>query len=77
MQKLKLAIACTMASLVLAAGVASAKVSEEEASRLGQDLTPFGGEVAGNEANTIPAWTGKWKGLPPGLVAMRAGYSGM
>jgi hypothetical protein len=42
-------------------------VSEQEAARLGKDLTPLGGEVAGNEDGTIPAWTGKWKGLPPGL----------
>lgn len=48
-------------------GLVQAKVSEEEAARLGKDLTPFGGEVAGNADGTIPEWSGKWKGLPPGL----------
>jgi hypothetical protein len=33
----------------------------------GKDLTPFGGEVAGNADGSIPPWNPKWKGLPPGL----------
>jgi hypothetical protein len=37
---------------------ALAAVSSNEASRLGQDLTPFGSVKAGNEAGTIPPWTG-------------------
>lgn len=52
----------------LGSGLVQAKVSEEEAARLGKDLNPFGGEIAGNADGTIPEWTGKWKGLPPGLV---------
>jgi len=36
----------------------AAAVSPEEAARLGKDLTPFGGERAGNSEGTIPAWTG-------------------
>ncbi|WP_068826419.1 DUF1329 domain-containing protein [Pseudomonas sp. BMS12] len=44
---------------------AQAKVSEAEAARLGQDLTPIGAEKAGNADGTIPAWTGKWLGTPP------------
>ncbi len=51
----------------LVSGGVQAKVSEEEAARLGKDLTPLGGEVAGNEDGTIPEWTGKWKGVPPGV----------
>ena len=55
-------------TLLVAALPAGARVSEEQAARLnGTDLTPFGGEVAGNEDGTIPAWTGKWFGLPPDL----------
>lgn len=68
MHKLKLSIASALTSVLLVAGPAQAKVSEEEAARLdGKDLTPFGGEVAGNADGSIPAWTGKWRGLPPGL----------
>ncbi|WP_028630388.1 DUF1329 domain-containing protein [Metapseudomonas resinovorans] len=42
-----------------------AKVSPEEAARLGQDLTPMGAEMAGNADGSIPAWSGKWLGAPP------------
>jgi hypothetical protein len=37
---------------------ALAAVSPQEAARLGADLTPLGGEKAGNAAGTIPAWDG-------------------
>ena len=39
-------------------GSAVAKVSAEEAARLGKDLTPVGAEKAGNKDGTIPAWEG-------------------
>lgn len=45
-------------SLLCIVASASAAVSEEEASRLGKDLTPTGAEMAGNAAGTIPPWTG-------------------
>lgn len=53
-------LVCFWLSLVLAAGagVALAKISPEEIARLGKDLTPLGGEMAGNKDGTIPAWTG-------------------
>ncbi len=35
-----------------------AAVSADQAARLGQDLTPLGGERAGNADGSIPAWTG-------------------
>jgi hypothetical protein len=35
-----------------------AKVSPEEAAKLGKSLTPIGAEMQGNAAGTIPAWTG-------------------
>lgn len=35
-----------------------AKVSDEEAARLGKDLTPIGAEKAGNADGTIPPWEG-------------------
>jgi len=44
-------------AMLCASGV-QAKVSAEEAARLGKDLTPIGAEMAGNAAGTIPAWTG-------------------
>ncbi|MHA6492028.1 DUF1329 domain-containing protein [Pseudomonas borbori] len=37
---------------------AQAKVDGAQAARLGQDLTPLGGELAGNAAGTIPRWEG-------------------
>ncbi len=46
--------------LLLLPAVALAKVSPEEADRLGAELTPLGAEQAGN-GSTIPAYTG---GLP-------------
>ncbi len=49
-------------SVALAGGL-----SPEEIARLGKDLTPLGGERAGNAAGTIPAWDG-------GLTTPPAGY---
>lgn len=43
----------------------TAKVSVEEAARLGQDLTPVGAERAGNAAGTIPEWLGGGVGEIP------------
>ena len=40
------------------ASPATGAVSEEEAARLGGDLTPMGAERAGNADGTIPAWSG-------------------
>jgi hypothetical protein len=50
------------------AGSAVAAVSAEQAARLGKDLTPVGGEKAGNADGTIPAWNG-------GLTTPPAGYT--
>ena len=44
--------------MLFAFGAAHAAVSEQQASRLGKDLTPLGGETAGNADGSIPAWTG-------------------
>jgi hypothetical protein len=61
-------LASGISTLLLAGAVAQAKVPEEQAARLeGGDLTPFGSEIAGNADGTIPAWSGKWTGVPPGL----------
>ncbi|MDX1633811.1 MAG: DUF1329 domain-containing protein [Marinobacter sp.] len=45
---------------------AHAAVSASEAARLGKDLTPFGSIKAGNDAGTIPPWTGGLTEAPPG-----------
>jgi len=52
--------ALTAAALcgLLAAGSVSAKVSSDQAARLGKDLTPVGAEKAGNKDGSIPAWDG-------------------
>ncbi|MCJ8170561.1 DUF1329 domain-containing protein [Atopomonas sediminilitoris] len=55
------------ASLTLALSV-HAKVDEGQAQRLGQDLTPLGGEKAGNADGSIPAWDG-------GIATPPAGYN--
>ena len=47
-----------LAALLLCGPIAMAGVSQQEANRLGNDLTPVGGEKAGNKDGTIPAWNG-------------------
>ncbi len=44
-----------------------AAISADQAAHLGKDLTPMGGEKAGNTAGTIPAWDG-------GITTPPAGY---
>src|SRR5690606_19765498 len=46
---------CVLALLSLQA---NARVTKEEAEKLGGELTPYGAETAGNAAGTIPAWEG-------------------
>ena len=58
---------CTALGLLLSAAGARATLTPAEADRLGQDLTPLGGEKAGNADGTIPAWTG-------GITIPPAGY---
>lgn len=61
-------IGTALAVLVTGGGAALAKITEQEAARLGQDLTPVGAERAGNAAGTIPAWDGGLTGTLPGVV---------
>jgi hypothetical protein len=49
------------AAALLLSSVAFAAVSPQEAARLGADLTPLGGEKAGNADGSIPAWNGGLK----------------
>lgn len=57
------------ASLLLTVGAGSAfgAATQEEINQLGNELTPMGSEKAGNEAGTIPPWTG-------GITSPPAGY---
>jgi hypothetical protein len=45
---------------------ALAGVSAEKAAKLGTELTPLGGEMAGNADGSIPAWTGGYTQQIPG-----------
>lgn len=56
------------AVLLALSGTAQAKITADEAARLGADLTPLGGEMAANADGTIPAYTG-------GLTQPPAGWS--
>lgn len=56
-----------MVAMLMASAQVMAKVSAEEAARLGKDLTCVGAEKAGNKDGTIPAYSGKWLGTPPGI----------
>ncbi len=52
---------------VIATGTATAALSPEEIARLGKDLTPLGGERAGNADGSIPPWEGGLKNAPAGF----------
>ena len=62
---------CTLLLSACLVSSAIAKVSEEEAARLGADLTPFGAEMAGNAEETIPAWTGGLAHTPEHVKGVR------
>ena len=57
-----LVLGCVLAS------PATAEISAEEIARLGDDLTPLGGERAGNADGTIPEWDGGITEPPAGYV---------
>jgi len=56
----------TAAALAFATFPASAAVTAEAAAKLKSELTPLGGEKAGNKDGTIPAWTGGYTTPIPG-----------
>ena len=58
--------AVAVVALTLSAA-AWAKVPAGEADRLGKDLTCVGAEKAANKDGTIPEYSGKWLGTPPGI----------
>lgn len=64
----KLGIVAATIAIALSSHTALAKVSADEAARLGADLTPLGAEKAGNADGSIPAWTGGITTPPAGFV---------
>lgn len=60
--------ASLVAALLSGSALLHGAVSEQQAARLGQDLTPVGAEAAGSADGVIPAWEG-------GITAPPAGYS--
>jgi hypothetical protein len=58
-----------MAAATMLSTPIHAAVSSSEAAQLGNTLTPFGAEKAGNADGSIPAWTG-------GITTPPAGYKG-
>lgn len=63
-KNLLLAVLCSLSAVL----GASAAISAADAGRLGNDLTPLGGEKAGNADGSIPAWSG-------GITTPPAGYT--
>lgn len=53
---------------------AQAGVTAEEAAQLGKTMTPFGSEIAGNAAGTIPPYTGGLTKAPAGWDAKSGNY---
>ena len=72
LKKKLMTLACLAA--LAASGQAVAALSAADAARLGADLTPLGGEKAGNKAGTIPAWDGGLTKPPAGFKAGETGY---
>lgn len=64
----KLTLISSAVALILSCSVA-AKITPEQAARLGNDLTPLGAEKAGNADGSIPAWTGGITSAPAGYTA--------
>ena len=58
MMNKKMTSALGVIALAAMASTALAELPADQVARLGKDLTPVGGEMAGNAAGTIPAWDG-------------------
>ena len=62
-----LSLAIGLSLSLFAASSALAKVTPAEADKLGKELTCTGAIKAGNADGTIPPFTGKILGVPPGV----------
>lgn len=65
----KISLLTSILALSLSACLAQAKVSETEAAKLGNELTPYGGVKAANTDGSIPPWTGGMTEPPKGFKA--------
>jgi hypothetical protein len=66
---MKLRLTLIAGALALALSLPSiGAVTAEEAAKLKSDLTPLGGEKAGNKDGSIPAWTGGYTTPIPGDI---------
>ncbi len=64
----KITLIAAAVSLSVASGCAFAKISQQEADKLGNQLTPLGADKTANADGSIPAWTG-------GITKAPEGYS--
>ncbi|WP_406978250.1 DUF1329 domain-containing protein [Marinobacter sp. LN3S78] len=64
MQKGLIIMLCLSLLAVASATTSHAAISQSQANRLGNSLTPFGAIRAGNSEGTIPRWTGGDTGIP-------------
>ncbi|TPV60010.1 DUF1329 domain-containing protein [Aestuariibacter sp. GS-14] len=65
----KIGIIAAALTVALSAAPLQAKVSSADAAKLGTELTPLGGEKAGNADGSIPAWNGGITSAPAGYKA--------
>ncbi|NRB42319.1 MAG: DUF1329 domain-containing protein [Pseudomonadales bacterium] len=61
------------AVLLTVPAFAQAKISKDEAKKLGSSLTPMGANPAANADGSIPAWTGSILGVPEGVTYVKSG----
>ena len=64
---MKQKLSVVLCLILFSSNILYAEISEEQINRLGNDLTPLGGEKAGNSDGTIPSWDG-------GLTVPPAGF---
>jgi hypothetical protein len=55
------------AAALVSTGTVHSKVPAAEANKLGKELTCVGADKAANKDGTIPEFSGKWLGTPPGI----------
>lgn len=67
----KIIQAIALAAAISLTSGAYAKLTADELSRLGKDLTPVGAEKAGNADGSIPAWSGGLTTAPAGFDARK------
>jgi hypothetical protein len=65
--KTRLLLTASAVAVAFAATSAWAKVPADQVSRLGKDLTPMGGEMAGTADGSVPAWSGGLTAPPAGV----------